>query len=102
MQADRARTETAVQVARPGFIALDGRALFMWHHPPPSHLSRGAAIVLCPPLGYEYMSAYRTLRILADRLAAIGFDALRFDYDGTGNSAGDVEQPGRVDAWLQS
>ena len=33
-------------------------------------------------------------RILAERLAALGFDALRFDYDGTGNSAGDATEPG--------
>ncbi len=58
--------------------------------------------MLCPALGYEYMSAFRTWRVLAGRLAALGFDTLRFDYDGTGNSAGDPEEPDRVAAWLRS
>jgi alpha-beta hydrolase superfamily lysophospholipase len=63
---------------------------------------RGAGVVLCPPLGYEYMSSYQTLRILAERLAALGFDTVRLDYDGTGNSAGRYEDPCRVEAWLRS
>jgi alpha-beta hydrolase superfamily lysophospholipase len=117
MQAERALAESAVPVAQPNFIAVDnvdsvdnvdGGALFVWHHPPPAAVRRGGAIVLCPPIGYEYMSAYRTVRILAERLAALGFDALRIDYDGTGNSTGDHAQPGRPgrpgcsDAWRRS
>ena len=89
-------------VARPLFITTSRRPLFGWHHAPPPHARRSAGIVLCPALGYEYMSAYRTWRILAERLAALGFDTLRLDYDGTGNSAGDVTDPNRVDAWLRS
>jgi alpha-beta hydrolase superfamily lysophospholipase len=91
-----------VPVAQPWFIEADGRALFGWHHAPPAHLRRGAAVILCPALGYEYMSAYRTWRILAERLAALGFDAWRFDYDGTGNSSGDCDEPDRVSAWRRS
>ena len=91
-----------VPVARATFIGGKERPLFAWHHPPPRQLRRRAAIVLCPPLGYEYMSAYQTWRILAGRLAGLGFDVLRFDYDGTGNSYGDQEDPDRVAAWLRS
>jgi alpha-beta hydrolase superfamily lysophospholipase len=91
-----------VPVAQPWFIDVDGRTLFGWHHAAPSHLQRAAAIVLCPALGYEYMSAYRTWRILAERLAALGFDVWRFDYDGTGNSSGDCDDVDRVGAWLRS
>ncbi len=89
-------------VAQPWFIDVGRRTLFGWHHAPPTHVRRGAAVVLCPALGYEYMSAYRTWRILAERLATLGFDAWRFDYDGTGNSSGDCDEPDRVDAWSRS
>jgi alpha-beta hydrolase superfamily lysophospholipase len=95
-------TAVEIPLARPRFIVANGRPLFAWHHAPPSQLRRGAGIVLCPPLGYEYMSAYQTVRILAERLAALGFDALRVDYDGTGNSAGDHAEPDRVAAWIRS
>jgi alpha-beta hydrolase superfamily lysophospholipase len=88
--------------ARPRFIGPDGRWLFAWHHPARPDMRRGAAVVLCPPLGYDYICVYRTWRILAERLSALGFDAIRFDYDGTGDSAGDPEEPGRPEAWLRS
>ena len=64
--------------------------------------ARTLAVVLCNPLGYEAMSAHRTYRHLASRLAARGFPALRFDYDGTGDSAGRLDDPGRVRAWIES
>ncbi len=100
MPAEVARQRTAA-TATAGFIAGDAhRPLFAWHHAPPADARRGAGVVLCPPLGYEYMSVYRTWRMLAGSLAERGFDVLRPDYDGTGNSAGDYTDPDRVDAWL--
>jgi len=59
-------------------------------------------VVLCGPLGAEADSAHRSLRELAERVAAAGLPTLRFDYLGTGDSAGDEQDAGRVDAWLQS
>ena len=47
--------------------------------------------VLCYPYGADYDSAFRSFRILAARLAKAGIQVLRFDYLGTGDSAGDVE-----------
>lgn len=91
---------------RPVFFgprAAEGRALFGWFHTP-SGEARPArrAVVLCAPLGYEAICAYPALRTMAERLAAAGFPVLRFDYDGTGDSAGSDEDPGRVRAWLDS
>jgi alpha-beta hydrolase superfamily lysophospholipase len=56
-------------------------------------------VVLCSPFGHEEAHAHRAERHLAEDLAAAGFPALRFDYDATGDSAGDDREPGRVAAW---
>jgi alpha-beta hydrolase superfamily lysophospholipase len=61
-----------------------------------------SAVVIAPPIGYEYWSAHRTVRTLAERLAAAGYGVLRMDYDGLGDSAGDRWDDGRVDAWRAS
>jgi alpha-beta hydrolase superfamily lysophospholipase len=70
-------------------------------HTPPDGRAR-AGVVLCSPLGLEELYAYSTYRCLAEGLEANGFAALRFDYDGTGDSGGDQYDPGRVEAWLGS
>jgi pimeloyl-ACP methyl ester carboxylesterase len=51
----------------------------------PAEGARGA-VVLCPPVGHEYMNSYSTFRELANRLEELGFAALRFDYRSTGDS----------------
>lgn len=61
-----------------------------------------AGVVLCPPMGEESRACHRTFRRLAEELARAGFAVLRFDYDGTGDSAGTRDDPDRVDAWLIS
>jgi pimeloyl-ACP methyl ester carboxylesterase len=83
------------------YFGPEERRLFGWLHLPDGGTAR-AGVVLCQPVGYEYVSAHRTFRVLAEDLAAAGFAAIRFDYDGTGDSAGDHRDPGRVDAWTGS
>jgi alpha-beta hydrolase superfamily lysophospholipase len=82
----------------------DERPLFGWLHVPdgPGLSAVAGAVVLCAPLGIEGVNAQRTFRHLADRLAEAGIAALRFDYDGTGDSTGNQDDPGRVEAWLSS
>src|SRR4051812_18625410 len=65
-------------------------------------LPRGAAVVLCSPFGHEEHHAHRSERHLAELLARAGFPVLRFDYDATGDSAGDDREGGRVEAWRAS
>lgn len=77
------------------------RPLFGWYHPPRS-TARNTAVLLCSPVGWEGLATQRTYRELAERLSESGFACLRFDLDGTGDSAGSDEDPERVPAWLQS
>ena len=77
------------------------RPLYGWVSTPAGGLVRGGAI-LCPPMGEEGRSAHRTFRRLAETLADHGIVALRFDYDGTGDSAGLQDDPDRVASWLAS
>ena len=48
--------------------------------------------LLCRPMGQESVRAAAVFRVLSDRLAREGCEVLRFDYHGTGDSAGDEEQ----------
>ena len=76
--------------------------LFGLYHAPHPAIARSTGVVLCNPLGDEAMGTHRTYRHLAERLAATGIHALRFDYHGTGDSSGHVDEPARVEAWLDS
>lgn len=84
----------------PFWFGLTTRPLFGSYHAPvrPSK----TAILLCNTIGHEALTLHRTYRRLAQHLAQRGFATLRFDYDGTGDSAGSDEDPGRRDAWLAS
>ncbi len=67
------------------------------------HKADGArGVILCSPHGFEELCARKSWRALADKLAAAGMPTLRFDYDGTADSDGSSEDPGRVDAWRAS
>ncbi|HEV7777451.1 MAG TPA: alpha/beta hydrolase [Luteibacter sp.] len=46
------------------------------------------AVLLCPPLGQDQIRCHRLYRQLAGALAADGIPVLRFDYYGSGDSAG--------------
>jgi pimeloyl-ACP methyl ester carboxylesterase len=76
------------------------RSLFAVHDPAVAGTARPRAAVICNPLGIEYVYAHRSLRHLALRLAKRGFDTLRFDYYGTGDSAGSDDEA--TDSGMQS
>lgn len=65
------------------------------------HAAEGnRGVVLCAPYGYEELCTHRGWRDLAETLATAGFPTLRFDYPGTGDSAGDENEPARLESWL--
>jgi alpha-beta hydrolase superfamily lysophospholipase len=103
--AEADRTSTVVPQPQRGAVPFvfgpaAGRCLG-WYHPPRGP-ARNTGVVLCRPVGWEGTSAYEAFTKLAEYLADAGFAVLRFDYHGTGDSAGSDADPDRVAAWLTS
>jgi uncharacterized protein len=73
----------------PHFFGSSDRRLFGVYHGPRGRF-RPHGVVLCPPAPQEYMRSHSAMRRLAALLAREGFHVLRFDYYGTGDSAGDL------------
>jgi pimeloyl-ACP methyl ester carboxylesterase len=69
----------------PFFFGADGGLFGMYHAPA---LPARRALLMCAPLGQDLIRCHRLYRQLAQALAAQGLAVLRFDYHGTGDSAG--------------
>jgi pimeloyl-ACP methyl ester carboxylesterase len=83
----------------PFYFGSSNRRLFGIYHPPTA-VDRGAGVVLCYPMGQEYLRVHRAFLRLATRLAEAGFHAFRFDYCGCGDSSHDSEY-GEVERWQE-
>lgn len=75
----------------PVYFGRGGAPLFGCFHPAQEPVREGKALVICQPLGQEYIRCHRLLRVLAASLARSGLPVLRFDYHGCGDSHGDSE-----------
>ncbi len=83
------------------YLQSGGKSLFVWlHESDDVTLSHG--VLICPPIGHEQVHSHRSLRHLADALAAKGFSVLRLDYQGVGDSEGDPEDAGLYSAWQEN
>lgn len=76
----------------PFYFGGEGARLFGCYHSPQGGRHQDAGVLLCYPAGHEYVACHRAFRQLAGRLAQRGFPVLRFDYYGSGDSAGDYEE----------
>lgn len=81
----------------PLFFGSAQQRLYGVHHPPAGR-SRSTAVLLCYPLVQEYNRTHWAFRKLAGMLSREGFHVLRFDYFGTGDSAGDFRDS-TVEQW---
>lgn len=81
------------------FFGPRERRLFGIHHPP-SGTDERVLTVMCPPLLREYMRTHLALRELAISLTERGQHVLRFDFFGTGDSMGDLEDVS-LTHWLE-
>ena len=98
---DEPRTQPgSVGHASPLYLSsYGGRNMFAWHHAPHSKAA-DTAILFCNSIGYESVCLYRGLRYLATRAAELGYHSLRFDYSGTGDSSGNLHDPGLLESWI--
>jgi alpha/beta superfamily hydrolase len=82
----------------PEYFGAESRRLFGTFHARNPASAPGRAVVLCNAFGREGIQLHRMFRILAERLSRTGSDVLRFDYYGTGDSAGD-DNEGDLAGW---
>lgn len=70
----------------PFFFGPDGGLFGMYHAP---DVPARRAVLMCAPLGQDLIRCHRIYRQLAQALVEQGLAVLRFDYHGTGDSAGE-------------
>ena len=83
----------------PLYFGSNGHRLFGIYHPPHKSPAHNIGVLLCQPIGKEYILAHRALRRLAERLSLLGLHVLRFDYYGCGDSSGEFTEAS-VDHWI--
>lgn len=83
----------------PYFFGTSERPLFGIFSPARSSKADEGAVLLCSPIGHEYMRAHWALRQLADHLTRAGYHVFRFDYSGLGDSWGSFLEA-TVPQWL--
>ena len=76
----------------PFYFGKSPRALFGVYHPPKAGMTRKTGVVLCYPMGHEYVYSHRAFLRLAMLLSSAGFHVLRFDFYGCGDSEGDCKE----------
>jgi pimeloyl-ACP methyl ester carboxylesterase len=81
------------------YLPSQGQPLMAWLHTGVGQPCLDHGVIICPSIGYEQLHAHRSLRYLADDLANQGVPTLRFDWHGTGDSAGIDEDPNRCATW---
>lgn len=82
------------------YFGRDDAQLFGAYHAPPPGGAPACGVLLCYPMGHEYIQAHRAYVQLAERLARRGQPVLRFDYHACGDSPGDARDAS-IDRWLE-
>lgn len=104
MAASKESASSTSRATKSAAVPIRFGALFGWFHPPGGSSGgtkqRSSGVVLCNPIGDDYVRSHRAFRHLAERLARAGFSVLRFDFHGTGDSLGHEREPDRVSTWL--
>ncbi|MEM6690703.1 MAG: alpha/beta fold hydrolase [Planctomycetota bacterium] len=83
------------------FFGSESLSLHGVYRPPRSVDDTIKSVLICPPIGHEYLRTHWALRLLAKQLARKGNHVLRFDYRGLGDSSGDPSDVVSIDQWLE-
>ncbi|RNL53960.1 serine aminopeptidase domain-containing protein [Pedobacter jejuensis] len=73
-------------------IGTPDRKLLSIFYPGNEACLKKMGVVICNPLGQEYVRFYKALAVLATELSKMGFPTFRFDYWGSGDSFGDEDE----------
>ena len=73
------------------FFGKSEQPLFGIFHPARGRSGSNNNVLICPPLGHEFVRTHWALRNLASKLSRKGMNVFRFDYRGTGDSSGEIE-----------
>jgi len=84
----------------PIYFGSSEKPLFGVYYLPQTHSAQAKGVVLCYPMGQEYMWMHRVYRQMSSLFTRSGFHVLRFDYYGCGDSAGESEE-GSIDHWVK-
>lgn len=71
----------------------------VYHAPRGKHAGGDRAVLICPPIGQEYIRTHWCLRLVANQVARGGAHVMRLDYHGMGDSSGRVEQIDSLNVW---
>ncbi len=85
----------------PTFFGDKEKQLYGIYHSPLSQATKDIAVLICYPILQEYIRSHRALRQLADQLSRAGCHVLRFDYYGTGDSAGNLDETD-LQQWVEN
>jgi pimeloyl-ACP methyl ester carboxylesterase len=84
----------------PFYFGPERQSLAGWLHPSSERRQASHGVVFCAPFGLEALCAHRTIRHFAEAVAKRGLPALRFDYPGTGDSAGSAIAADVFESWI--
>ncbi len=86
----------AAQPIEPFYFGPQDRQLFGFYHLSTSGSPHG--VILCHPHAHEYIRCFRAIRELSKRLVNAGCHVLTFDFYGSGDSMGRLED-GEIAGW---
>jgi pimeloyl-ACP methyl ester carboxylesterase len=86
---------------KPMFFGDSERKLYGVYDAPTGTERRSHAVLLCYPGVQEYNTSHWSFRRLASLLARDGHHVMRFDYFGSGDSSGSVEE-GTPEIWIDN